>query len=150
MLGTPWEGQPCRELRENHASFDSLNEKADDARTENVGATFSGGARGRVSHDGQMTTKLYETTSSELFVQQREKKWYKGNGLLSDLECDGRTQAAVAQGTATIGTGSSDPGKVDSNRVKDHFAVLMTLEAVPHKPHKKTIRELRLTSVDQA
>lgn len=41
-----WRRQPCRELRENHTSLDSLDKKANDTRSENVGATFSGCAKG--------------------------------------------------------------------------------------------------------
>jgi hypothetical protein len=51
MFITPWKRQPCRELRENHACLDSLDEKANDTGTEKVGASFSGGARG--CHDAQ-------------------------------------------------------------------------------------------------
>ena len=40
MFGTPWKRQPCRELGENHAGFNSLNEKANDTRTENAGLTL--------------------------------------------------------------------------------------------------------------
>lgn len=46
MFITPWKRQPCRKLRENHARLDSLDEKANDTRTEQVSASFSGGARG--------------------------------------------------------------------------------------------------------
>ena len=56
MFGTPWKRQPCRELGENHASFDSLYEQANDTGSEKVdpimrsrGAQRSGG---RVWHDG--------------------------------------------------------------------------------------------------
>jgi hypothetical protein len=71
MFGTPWKRQPCRELGEDHAGFDSLNEQANlnDTRTENVGLTLrSRGTSqrdgGRVRHDAKIL-RLYETTSSD-------------------------------------------------------------------------------------
>ena len=52
MVGTPWKRQPCRKLRENHASFDSLNEQANDTRTENVDPILR--SRGAGGHDAQI------------------------------------------------------------------------------------------------
>lgn len=40
MFGTSWKRQPCRELRENNAGLDALNQKANDTRTEDIGLTL--------------------------------------------------------------------------------------------------------------
>jgi len=53
MFRMPWQRQPCRDLSENEGSSDSLDEKANDTRAQNVGLTSrvrcSGG---HISHDG--------------------------------------------------------------------------------------------------
>jgi hypothetical protein len=76
MFGTSSKRQPCRELGENHAGFDSLNEQASDTRTENDGLTLR--SRGDPQRGGgwvRHNDQILRDTPSRFGRTRTQKGW---------------------------------------------------------------------------